>query len=121
MSEKEKWAEQITKKVITSKEASKGLKNVFETADDDDYLYSLFGTCENIEQMNKVINDIECDDAASEAEEIIKRGLYDAAAMLMDDDLREEIHCGFAPCSDFEFLTEYIIRHKLRFGEDFVI
>lgn len=48
------WAENTTKKVITSKAASKELKEIFETTTDDQFLYSLFGKCETIEEMEKI-------------------------------------------------------------------
>lgn len=53
--------------------------------------------------------------------EVIKKGYYDAAVNLMDDELREEIHAEFAPCTDEEFLTEYCKRHAEKFGEEFTI
>lgn len=50
----DKWAENTAKKVITSKAASKELKKIFETTTDDYFLYSLFGSCETIEEMEKI-------------------------------------------------------------------
>lgn len=42
----------------------------------------------------------------------------EAAAMLMDDDIREELHSeGFD--SDQEFIEEYAKRHEEKFGESF--
>lgn len=55
------------------------------------------------------------------AEEIIKAGLYDAAVQLMDDDIREAVHRDIAPCSDLEFLTEYIKRHAEKYGIPFTV
>lgn len=46
---------------------------------------------------------------------------FEAAVMLMDDDLREEIHEDMAPCGEQEFLDEYIRRHAKKFGEEFAI
>ena len=46
---------------------------------------------------------------------------YAAAVELMDDELREEIHAEYAPCSEQEFLDEYCRRHFLKYGEDFSI
>lgn len=34
----------------------------------------------------------------------------DAIVNVMDDDLREAVHADLAPCSDVEFLTEYLRR-----------
>lgn len=55
------------------------------------------------------------------AEEIIKAGLYDAAVQLMDDDIREAVHRDIAPCSDLEFLTEYIKRPAEKYGTPFTV
>lgn len=55
------------------------------------------------------------------AKEIIENGYYDAAVNLMDDETREDLHRELAPCSDEEFLTAYMIRHKEKYGEDFMI
>lgn len=43
---------------------------------------------------------------------------YEAAVILMDDDLREEIHRDLAPCSAQEFFSEYERRHFEKFGEE---
>lgn len=55
------------------------------------------------------------------AEEIIDNGYYDSAVELMDDDIREELHREIAPCSDLEFLTEYVKRHYAKYGEYFTV
>lgn len=41
---------------------------------------------------------------------------YDAAVVLMDDDLREEVAADLAPCTEQEFFTEYCKRHAVKFG-----
>lgn len=46
---------------------------------------------------------------------------YEAAVMLMDDDIREELHREIAPCTDEEFLNEYAERHFEKYGEEFTI
>lgn len=46
---------------------------------------------------------------------------FDACVAMMDDDLREEIHNEIAPCTDQEFLDEYVKRHETKFGEPFQI
>ena len=53
--------------------------------------------------------------------EIIGNRLFNQAANLMDDDIREAVHADFAPCSDYIFLLEYMIRHSAKYGEDFTI
>ena len=35
---------------------------------------------------------------------------FEAIACVMDDDLRESIHFDLAPCSEAEFLAEYLRR-----------
>lgn len=42
---------------------------------------------------------------------------YDTAVLLMDDELREDIHRELAPCTDQEFFNEYAKRHAEKFGE----
>lgn len=46
---------------------------------------------------------------------------FDVCAILMDDELREELHMELAPCTEQEFLDAYIERHAEKFGEDFDI
>ena len=53
--------------------------------------------------------------------EIINNRLYDAAVALMDDEIREEVHADLAPCTDLEFLEEYMKRHKAKYGIDFIV
>lgn len=47
--------------------------------------------------------------ASPELEEEINR-LWDVIAEFMDDDTREDVHADMAPCSNKEFLTEYLRR-----------
>ena len=63
----------------------------------------------------------EPDWADDQAAEMIGEGLFDAAVELMDDEIREEIHAELAPCTDEEFLAEYIRRHQDKFGETFKV
>lgn len=46
---------------------------------------------------------------------------YKAYEMMMDDELREELHREMAPCSNEEFLERYKEEHEKRFGEEFQI
>jgi hypothetical protein len=39
---------------------------------------------------------------------IAERGLWDAIANVMDDDIREAVHSEMAPCTDVEFLAAYL-------------
>lgn len=43
----------------------------------------------------------------------------DAAAQLMDDDIREELHASMAPCSPAEFLAAYEAAHLAKYGAPF--
>ena len=55
------------------------------------------------------------------ARDIIASGHFDAAAAVMDDELREKLHRGLAPCTDLEFLVAYMQRHEEKYGEEFVL
>ena len=48
--------------------------------------------------------------AAEAIGEINARNLWDAVVALMDDDIRESVHDALAPCSNEEFLAEYLRR-----------
>lgn len=43
---------------------------------------------------------------------------YNAAAKMMDDDLREELCLQLAPCTEQEFLAAYEAAHAEKFGEE---
>lgn len=42
---------------------------------------------------------------------------FDAAVPFMDDELREGLHAGIAPCSEQECFTAYEQKHAEKFGE----
>ena len=46
---------------------------------------------------------------------------FDACAILMDDEIREELHMELAPCTEQEFLDAYVERHAEKFDEEFQI
>lgn len=50
--------------------------------------------------------------------EIIARNLWDIIVYRMDDDTREAVHADLAPCTNLEFLKEYLRRapHNLIIG-----
>ena len=50
--------------------------------------------------------------------QILADNLWDTVAQYMDDDTREEVHAYFAPCTEEEFLIEYLRRapHDLVIG-----
>lgn len=57
------------------------------------------------------------DDAA----DVLTGHTWDAIVSVMDDDLLEEIHEDCAPCSNYEFLLEYMRAHAEKFGEPFTV
>jgi hypothetical protein len=52
---------------------------------------------------------------------IIRLGLFNTAVALMDDEIRESIHADIAPCTELEFLKEYMKRHAQKYGEEFCV
>lgn len=42
--------------------------------------------------------------------EIMDYNLWDAVVMMMDDEIREAVHYSLAPCTEQEFLAEYLRR-----------
>ena len=47
--------------------------------------------------------------------------LWEAAAYMMDDDIRETLHFKLAPCDNQTFFDAYIKMHKAKFNEDFTV
>lgn len=43
---------------------------------------------------------------------------FDAAVMMMDDEIREELNAELAPCEDQEFFTAYEKAHAEKYGEE---
>ena len=46
---------------------------------------------------------------------------FEAAVMLMDDEIREELNSELAPCSEQEFIDAYVKAHDEKYGEEFEI
>ena len=46
---------------------------------------------------------------------------FDVAVNLMGDEIREAVHADIAPCTDQEFMDEYVKRHEAKYGETFEI
>jgi len=46
---------------------------------------------------------------------------FDAAIELMDDDLNERLHNALSPCSEQEFMDAYVVAHRQKFSEDFMV
>lgn len=46
---------------------------------------------------------------------------FEAAVMMMDDEIRESIHNEMAPCTDQEFMSAYVEAHFEKYGEEFTI
>ena len=44
---------------------------------------------------------------------------FQAAVLLMDDDIREELHEEMAPCSEQEFFDAYCARHLAKYDQVF--
>jgi hypothetical protein len=80
------------------------------------------GVFENC-KVGKIEEVPEVDRAAEEdaAREIIENGLYKAAEMAMDDELREALHRDIAPCSDLVFLSAYMAEHRRKYGAAFTV
>lgn len=55
------------------------------------------------------------------AREIIDNGYFIAAAALMDDEIREQIHAEYAPDTELDFLRLYMDLHEQKYGEQFAI
>ena len=43
----------------------------------------------------------------------------DSAVIVMDDEIREDLHVNLAPCSMKEFLDTYKTRHLEKYGKEF--
>ena len=43
---------------------------------------------------------------------------YNVAVMLMDDEIREELHRELAPCTEQEFFAAYEKAHAEKYGEE---
>lgn len=43
---------------------------------------------------------------------------FDAAAILMDDEIRESLNSKLAPCTEQEFFTAYEEAHSEAYGEE---
>lgn len=54
----------------------------------------------------------------SKENKIMTHQEFEAYVMLMDDDLREQVHAELAPCTDEEFLTRYQELHLAKYGEE---
>lgn len=92
----------------------------------------LFGDLESAEQVESFIRENYSDAKAVVVgehyssddkiiREVIDGGCFEAATMLMDDDIREALNREYAPCSDEEFLIRYMDAHLLKYGEEFLI
>lgn len=44
---------------------------------------------------------------------------FDLAVSLMDDEIREDVHEKFSPCSKQKFFEQYYLAHKVKYGEIF--
>lgn len=46
---------------------------------------------------------------------------FDAAVMLMDDEIREDIHSKMAPCTDQALIDAYVSAHEDKYGGEFQV
>lgn len=46
---------------------------------------------------------------------------FDAAAYMMDDDIRMDLHLEMAPCSKQAFFDAYCRAHREKYGEEFTV
>lgn len=46
---------------------------------------------------------------------------FEAAVSLMDDEIREDLNCELAPCTEQEFFQAYEKAHGEKYGEEFQI
>jgi hypothetical protein len=46
---------------------------------------------------------------------------FDVVVNLMDDEIREALHNDMAPCDNQSFVDAYLIAHKDKHGQAFVI
>lgn len=46
---------------------------------------------------------------------------FDVTVMLMDDEIREELHLELAPCTDQEFYDAYVDRHEEKYNCEFEV
>ena len=46
---------------------------------------------------------------------------YGGAVMLMDDEIREELHSKVSPCTEQEFMDAYCAAHFAKYGEEFIV
>lgn len=47
---------------------------------------------------------------ADAMQEIASRNLWETVVSMMDDSIRESVHADLAPCTEAEFLAEYLSR-----------
>lgn len=46
---------------------------------------------------------------------------YNAAVLLMDDEIRETLHKDLAPCTDQDFFSAYEKAHLKKYGEVWIL
>ena len=96
-----------------------GLK--LHRATDKDLIEHLEKQPNKQEYLKRLIRESMKEEKTMTAQEIIEKGYYDSAVALMDDEIREAVHEDLAPCTDLEFLEEYMKRHEEKYGIAFVI
>ena len=56
-----------------------------------------------------------------EANEMVGKYDWEVIASYMDDEIREKLHFDLAPCSNEEFLQEYLKKHYKKYNSEFSI
>jgi len=95
--------------------------NKLYTIDDDGVIHSGLSEKEVNEYLEDYFEQCHEPKVIETAQNIIDNGLYETAVSLMDDELREKIHAEISPCTDYQFLLEYLDRHEMKFDEPFTI
>lgn len=135
----EKTSLKLTEKALAVYSVTDPLRILEQTTTDEDgseiRTYTMTGAIEaeglTADEVNEMLEEL-ADETKSEVppeyyqyykepEEIIEQGLYDAAVALMDDEISEAVNADLAPCTEQEFLAEYMARHEQKYGVPFVV
>lgn len=135
----EKTSLKLTEKALAVYSVTDPLRILEQTTTDEDgseiRTYTMTGAIEaeglTADEVNEMLEEL-ADETKGEVppeyyqyykepEEIIEQGLYDAAVALMDDEISEAVNADLAPCTEQEFLAEYMARHEQKHGVPFVV
>lgn len=74
-----------------------------------------------MDALDKYEAKIEAEGRQDLARDIIDSGLYEAAVVLMDDEIREDLNREMAPCTKEVFLAAYMSKHYEKYGTEFIV